>query len=65
MTGTTGDIIRLNPIAILIDAARRAFIKGEFVHIEVVLIVAVIAIILVFIGRRFFNKNVRKIAEFF
>lgn len=65
MTGRTGDLIRLNPIAILIDAARRAFIKGEFVHTDVVLVIAVIALILVFFGRRFFNKNVRKIAEFF
>ena len=65
MTGRTGDIIRLNPIAILIDAARRAFIKGEFTHIDVVLLIAGVAVLLVFFGRRFFNKNVRKIAEFF
>lgn len=65
MTGRTGDIIRLNPIAILIDAARRAFIKGEFTHIDVVLIIATVSVILVYFGRKFFNKNVRKIAEFF
>jgi ABC-2 type transport system permease protein len=65
MTGRTGDIIRMNPIAILIDAARRAFIKGEFAHVDVVLIIAGIVVLLIMLGRSFFNKNVKKIAEFF
>jgi len=65
MQGRTGDIIRMNPVAILIDAARRGFIKGEIAHLDVVLLIAGLAVLLVFFGRRFFNKNVRKIAEFF
>lgn len=63
--GTTGDIIRLNPLAILVDAARKAFIQGEIAHVTTVAVIAVIALILIVFGRWFFNRNIRKIAEFF
>lgn len=65
MNGTTGTIIRLNPIAILIDAARKSFILGEITHVNTVLIIAAATILLIILGRIFFNKNIKKIAEFF
>lgn len=65
LQGTTGAIIRLNPIAILIDAARKAFIHGEISHIPSVIGVSVLTLILIIVGTWFFNKNVKKIAEYF
>jgi ABC-2 type transport system permease protein len=65
MGGTTGQIIRLNPLAILIDAARKGFIKGQIDHVPTVLAVGFFTVILIFIGHKFFNKNIRKVAEFF
>jgi len=65
MGGTTGKIIRLNPLAILIDAARKGFIKGQIDHLPTVLTVGVFTVILIFIGHKFFNRNIRKVAEFF
>jgi ABC-type polysaccharide/polyol phosphate export permease len=63
--GTMGSIIRLNPLAILIDAARKAFVLGRIEHIPTVLILTVVTLLLVLLGRRFFDKNIRKIAENF
>lgn len=65
MNGTTGAVIRLNPLAILIDAARKGFIKGEIDHLPTVIVMTCLTLILIFIGHKFFNKNVRKVAEFF
>ena len=65
MGGTTGQVIRLNPLAILIDAARKSFVFGEITHIKEILLISGVTLILLFIGRWFFNRNIRKIAEFF
>mgnify|MGYP000981612293 CR=1 FL=1 len=65
MGGTTGAVLRLNPLAILIDAARKAFILGKIEHVQTVIIIAIVTVILIILGKFFFNKNVRKIAEFF
>lgn len=65
MGGTTGEIIRLNPIAILIDAARKGFIKGEIVHFNTVMIIFIVTLIIVFTGQIYFNKKIRRVAEYF
>lgn len=65
MQGETGAVIRANPIAVLIDAARKGFIHGEIAHIDSVVTTGVVAILLVIFGTIFFNKNIKRIAEFF
>ena len=63
--GSTGDLIRSNPIAILVEAARKALINGEVTQLDSVLIIALVTLILFLLGRRFFNKNITKVAEYF
>lgn len=63
--GAVGDLIRANPIAILIDASRKALINGEFTHVEMFGLMWVIAIVLLISGRVFFSKYVKRIAEYF
>jgi len=63
--GSTGDLIRSNPIAILVEAARKAFINGEVTQLDSVLIIAFVTLILYLLGRRFFKKNITKVAEYF
>jgi ABC-type polysaccharide/polyol phosphate export permease len=65
MGGNTGAIIRLNPIAIMIDAARKAFIHGQITQVPTILLISIITVIMIIFGHKFFNKNIRKIAEFF
>jgi ABC-type polysaccharide/polyol phosphate export permease len=63
--GNTGDLIRLNPIAILIDTARNAFIGNQITHVKEMLLIAGITLVLSFIGSKFFNNNIKKISEYF
>jgi len=63
--GTTGDLIRTNPIAIIVDAARKAYVHGEITHVNAIVLTGLVILILYFLGRRFFAKNVTKIAEYF
>jgi ABC-2 type transport system permease protein len=65
INGNTGALIRMNPIAILIDAARRGFIKNQIAHFDAVVAIAIFTVFLVIAGRWYFDRNVRKIAEFF
>jgi len=65
LTGDMGKIIKLNPIALLIDAARKAFVTGQITHEKAVLLIAVITLVLFIFSRWFFNRNIKKIAEFF
>lgn len=63
--GTFGKFLQLNPVAILIDAARKAFIYGEIVHLKQFGIIAVAAVIVYFLGIMYFKKHIRRIAEDF
>lgn len=63
--GTTGNLIRSNPIAILIDAARSAFIHSQFTHLNEIVIITTITLIMFFLGNYFFNRNIKKISEYF
>jgi ABC-2 type transport system permease protein len=65
LQGRVGDVIRLNPIAIIIDAARKALVHGEIAHFEKIIIITVITIIGYVVGKFYFNSKVTKIAEYF
>lgn len=58
-------ILKLNPLFILIQAARDAFLTGEVTHIRKVIALAVFSLFLVIVGRMQFRKKVKKVAEFF
>ncbi len=58
-------IVKYNPIAIFIESVRKALIYQDFVHIKFVLAALIGSIIIIFIGRRYFKKNILKIAEYF
>jgi lipopolysaccharide transport system permease protein len=58
-------IVKYNPIAIFIQAVRDALILGEVNRLKVVLFSLVGSVILVFVGRLYFNKKILKIAEHF
>ncbi len=65
MQGNTGAVIRLNPLAIIIDAARKAFIHGEIAHTEYMFGLTLVVVLLIGVGTWFFNRNIKRIAEFF
>lgn len=58
-------IVYYNPIARFIKAVREALIFGRITDIRFVLLCLVLSIILVFVGRLYFNKHIKKIAEHF
>lgn len=58
-------IVEYNPIALFIQSVREALIHGEIVNLKFVLLALVCSILLVFVGRRYFKKNILKIAEYF
>jgi ABC-2 type transport system permease protein len=65
LSGTVGDLVRLNPVAILIDASRKALINGEYTHLDVFALMVVVSALLFIAGRVFFGRNVKRIAEYF
>lgn len=58
-------IVKYNPIAIFIQAVRDALILGQINRWKIVLTSLILSIILVLIGRLYFNKKIVKIAEHF
>lgn len=64
MTGKFGQVIRLNPLALVIHASRKALLEGEIVHVQAMLIMAGISLLLFVTGNLFFKKNIKRIAEF-
>jgi ABC-2 type transport system permease protein len=65
MKGMTGEILRLNPLAILIDAGRRAFLKNEIVNPQSVFLIFGVTIVIVILGQIYFSKKIRRVAEYF
>ena len=65
MKGTVGAILHLNPMAILIDAARKAFLKDQIVNVQAVLLIFGITVVIVLLGQIYFNKKIRRVAEYF
>ena len=58
-------IVKFNPVAVFIQSVREALLYGNVVNLKFVLITLGISIILSIIGKKFFNKNISKIAEYF
>lgn len=58
-------IVKYNPVALFIQSVREALIHQEIVNLKFVLIALVCSILLVFVGRLYFKKNILKIAEHF
>jgi len=58
-------IVMLNPLTIIVQAARSALIYGEVKYVGEILIVLSISIVLVIAGSLYFQKNVKRVAELF
>ena len=58
-------IISYNPLAVFIQSVRNALIYGEITHLKFVLASLVVSIVLVFVGRAYFEKHILKVAEHF
>lgn len=63
--GSTGELIRMNPLAIMIDAARKSFVLNQITHVNEMMIILVVALVLMIIARMFFNIQIKKVAEYF
>jgi len=64
MTGTFGQLIRLNPLALIIHASRRALLQGDIIHVKAMIVLAILSVVLYFLGTLYFKKNIKRIAEF-
>ncbi|MBD3280651.1 hypothetical protein GF389_03960 [Candidatus Dojkabacteria bacterium] len=58
-------IFKLNPLYILIQAARNTFISGQVSFLHEVLLLATVSAVLLIGGYYFFRNRVKKVAEFF
>lgn len=63
--GRVGDLIRINPLSVLIDASREAIVSGNYVHVTYIAGLTAFSLIMYFIGIIYFKKQVRLVAEFF
>jgi len=59
------EIVKLNPLTVLIQSAREALIYGNIIYLREIIIIFISSIIIFLIGRIFFKQNVKKIAEKF
>lgn len=64
MSGAFGQLIRLNPLALVIHASRQALLQGEIIHVKAMLIMTVFSFLLYLAGNAFFKRNIKRIAEF-
>ncbi|MDD3661851.1 MAG: ABC transporter permease [Candidatus Dojkabacteria bacterium] len=58
-------IVEYNPIAVFVQAAREAITSGSVVRFDYVIGAFIFSLVLVVMGNYFFQRNVKKIAEFF
>ena len=58
-------VVSLNPLTILIQAARKALIHGEIVNLKAVSVIALIALLGLLFGSVYFRRNVKRVAESF
>jgi len=56
-------VVELNPLATLIEASRKGLVFGEIQHMEKVLLFLGISIVLVILGRIYFRKESKRVAE--
>jgi len=59
------EILKFNPMYILIQTARESIVAGKIENFTEVIIVGIISIFLFLLGRLFFNARVKKVAEYF
>lgn len=58
-------LMRYNPLYIIIDSARSAIMFGQIVNVEKILLIAAAAVVIFLSGRIYFSRNVKRIAEYF
>lgn len=58
-------IVYYNPVARFVKAVREALIFGEITDLKFVLLALTISIVLIIVGKLFFNKHIKKVAEHF
>ena len=58
-------IVYYNPVARFIKAVREALIFGEITDLKFVLLALTVSIVLVVLGRLYFSKHIKKVAEHF
>lgn len=58
-------LLHYNPIAIAIDSIREALLFDTIVHYRFNLIILLVSIAGIIVGSKFFNKNIKRIAEFY
>ncbi|MBP8979247.1 ABC transporter permease [Candidatus Dojkabacteria bacterium] len=58
-------IVYYNPMARFVKAVREALIFGEVTDLKFVLLALAISIVLVILGKIYFNKHIKKVAEHF
>ena len=58
-------IVYYNPVARFVKAVREALIFGEITDLKFVLLALTISIVLIILGRLYFNKHIKKVAEHF
>lgn len=59
------EILELNPLFIIIRAARDAYILGEINYVAEIAIIFVIGLILLLLGQTYFKNRVKRVAEYF
>ncbi len=58
-------IVYYNPVARFVKAVREALIFGEITDMKFVLLALAASVVLVIVGRLYFNKHIKKVAEHF
>ncbi len=58
-------ILRYNPIYILMEAIRASLIKGDIIFLRSVTFLAIFSVVLFIFGYKYFNHKIKKVAEFF
>lgn len=58
-------IVYYNPVARFVKAVREALIFGEVTDLKFVLLALAVSIVLVILGKIYFNKHIKKVAEHF
>lgn len=58
-------IIELNPLTIIIQSIRSAIIDGQIINLKSNIIIGLATLVLLALGTVFFNKNIKRIAEYY
>ncbi len=58
-------IYMMNPITIVIQGARSALINGQVLYVNSATVVLIISVLLILLGQIYFNKTVKRVAEYY